>query len=217
MMPGANRPLDLHLFLTHFHWDHICGIPFFPLFYQPDQKITFHAPGHWGPLPKILKGQMTSPYYPVNFEFASARKDFIPSDEGPTRIEGVTIHPFPLNHPQGAIGYRIECGGAVIVYATDYEHGNERLDRTLRTYAANADVLICDAQFTPEDYPQFRGWGHSTWLNAIEVGRDARVGRIVLFHHDPSRTDTMLDAILEEARPRFDNIEAAREGIAIEV
>jgi ribonuclease BN (tRNA processing enzyme) len=98
----------------------------------------------------------------------------------------VTIHPFPLNHPQVAVGYRIECNGAVIVYATDYEHGNERLDRTLRDYAANADVLICDAQFTPEENPQFRGWGHSTWLNAIQVGRDAGVGRVVLLHHDPS-------------------------------
>jgi len=103
------------------------------------------------------------------------------------------------------------------VYATDYEHGDERLDRTLREYAANADVLICDSQFTPEEYPQFRGWGHSTWLNAIQVGRDARVGRVVLFHHDPSRTDAMLDGILEQARPLFANIEAAHEGDTIDV
>ena len=86
MIPGAGRPLDLHLFLTHFHWDHICGIPFFPPLYQPDQKIIFHAPAHSGAAAAVLQGQMNSPYFPVNFEFASARKEFLASDEGGTAL-----------------------------------------------------------------------------------------------------------------------------------
>jgi len=134
--------------------------------------------------------------------------------------EGVTygnlkILPFPLNHPQGATGYRLESEGAVVVHASDLEHGNAELDSVLREYARDADVLIYDSQYTPQEYETKKGWGHSTWMEGVRVAREANVKRLVLFHHDPGHTDSFLDTLVDEARSHFPNTDAAQEGWTI--
>ncbi len=128
---------------------------------------------------------------------------------------GVTVRPFALNHPQGAQGYRIESGGRSLVYATDLEHGNSELDSVLREHSQNADVLIYDAQYTPKEYERHRGWGHSTWLEETRLARDASVQTLVLFHQDPAHDDRALQGILKQARKRFENTLAAREGLEL--
>ena len=117
-----------------------------------------------------------------------------------------------MNHPQGAFGYRIESSGAVVVYASDLEHGHAGLDSVLRDYAQGADILIYDAQYTPEEYKNHQGWGHSTWHQGIRVARDAKVKQLILFHHDPWHDDWFLDDLVREARRHFDNTVGAREG-----
>ena len=97
------------------------------------------------------------------------------------------------------MGYRIEAGKTVIVYATDLEHGHSQLDQVLRNHAAGADVLIYDAQYTPEEYLRYRGWGHSTWTEGVRVARDIGARRLVLFHHDPSHDDAFLSHVREDA------------------
>jgi len=155
---------------------------------------------------------MSTPYFPVNFEFLSAKRSFVGQDTELFRYNGLQVHAFPLNHPQGATGYRIEHGGAVIVHASDFEHGDARMDHILRDHAQNADILIMDTQYTPAQYESKRGWGHSTWLEATRIARDCGVKQLVLFHHDPSHTDGMMDQIVECARGRFENTIAAKEG-----
>jgi ribonuclease BN (tRNA processing enzyme) len=133
------------------------------------------------------------------------------------KIGDVSVESFPLNHPQGAYGYRIEAGGKSIVYATDLEHGDAQLDRVLRDYASGADVLIYDAQYNDEEYAAHRGWGHSTWHEATRVARDAGVGRLFLFHFDPAHTDARVAESERLATAEFEPACAAREGSVIQL
>ena len=124
----------------------------------------------------------------------------------------VTVHPFPLNHPQGATGNRIETNGTVIVNATDYEHGDPKFDKILRDYSQNADMLILDTTYTPAEYETHKGWGLSTWTNGVFVAREAKVDQLILFHHDPSHDDQTMMRISQNARMQFDNTTGAWEG-----
>jgi len=208
----GSTPCSLAMLLTHFHWDHIQGLPFFLPLYSPANEITFRACRTPEQIRDFLEGQMSTPYFPVNFEFLSARRSFVGQDTDLFRYNGLTVHAFPLNHPQGATGYRIEHAGAVIVHASDFEHGDARMDHILRDHAQNADILIMDTQYTPAQYQSKRGWGHSTWLEATRIARECSVKQLVLFHHDPSHTDEMMDQIVECARGQFENTIAAKEG-----
>lgn len=207
-----NPAEDFHIFFTHFHWDHIQGLPFFGPLYNPVCQTTFYSTCYACPLREALSDQMIGPYFPVPFDAISNNKKFVTMGGEPVTLGRATIRPFPLNHPQGAGGYRIESGDASIVYATDREHGHKELDSVLREYAENADILIHDAQYTPEEYPRFKGWGHSTWQEAVSVARECNVKQLILFHHDPNHDDSAVSAIVEDARAQFPNTLAACEG-----
>lgn len=222
---GLNRsPLDdssdgnlqFHFLMTHFHWDHIQGLPFFAPLFQADSRIAFYSGKDSKTLQRILDVQLSEPYFPA-MKSVAATREFIEFGEHPFHHGRITIHPFPLNHPQGAWGYRMESGGAVMVHASDLEHGNPKLDSVLREYSQNADVLIYDAQYSSEEYESKKGWGHSTWLEATRVARDARVKHLILFHHDPIHDDEAIRGIVEQARRQFENTDAAREGSVVSV
>ena len=212
---GGN-PLCIKLFLTHFHWDHIQGIPFFAPLYAAHNHLTFFSAVKNVPLQETLEGQMARPYFPVNFDSVAAKRNFVEVTEHQSlSAGGLTIYPFPLNHPQGCVGYRLEAHGRVVVYASDLEHGHAELDRVVRDYAQDADVLIYDAQYTPEEYEAHRGWGHSTWLEGVRVAKDANAKQLILTHHDPTHTDNAVYNIVRNAREHFENTVAAREGYEI--
>ena len=156
---------------------------------------------------------MAAPYFPVPFSLLEAQIEVQQIGESPLTIGSVSVSAFPLRHPQNAWGYRLESGGVSIVHASDFEHGDPGFDRLLRESVRNADLLIFDSQFTPEEYEQYRGWGHSTWLEAARVARDANVKRLVLFHHHPDHDDEALVRIVEHARAEFPNTQAAVEGL----
>jgi phosphoribosyl 1,2-cyclic phosphodiesterase len=207
---GATLPTS-NIFLSHYHWDHIQGIPFFAPMYGQKHRVAFRASGELGKVRNLLWGQMSTPYFPVNLGDLVAQHSFEELDTV-TRLEDITIHAFALNHPQGSFGYRVECDGKVFVYACDHEHGLQDVDSRLRDFASGADLLICDAQYTPDEYASRRGWGHGTWQQATAVARDAAVNRLVLFHHDPDHDDDRLRSITGYAQREFENTVAGREG-----
>jgi phosphoribosyl 1,2-cyclic phosphodiesterase len=207
----------IHLFFTHFHWDHIQGVPFFNPLYDRRSRLLFYSACSAYALEQIIRGQMRKPYFPVDLPGVQAECNYEMVQPGGLRQRDLSIIPFPLFHPDGATGYRIETPDAVIVHASDYEHGSERHERILCEYASRADVLIYDAQYTPEEYQVKRGWGHSTWRAAAEMADRAGVSKLVLFHHDPDHDDTFVTKMARDASSLFTNTVAAREGSCIEL
>jgi phosphoribosyl 1,2-cyclic phosphodiesterase len=212
--PG--RGLKLHVFLTHYHWDHIQGLPLFAPLYQAENEITFYASERLGSLQQHLRGQMSAPYFPVPFDDIPARVHFAEMDTKSIPVGDLRVSGFPMNHPQGASGFRIESPAGVVVYASDVEPGHVELDRVVREAAAGADTLVYDTQFTPEEYLTHRGWGHSHWREAAAVARDAQVKELILFHHDPSHDDDMVTHMQNQTRALFENTTSAKEGMVRE-
>jgi phosphoribosyl 1,2-cyclic phosphodiesterase len=207
--------LRIDVLLTHFHWDHIQGLPFFAPLFKEDAQVSFYTEKPLPAIKETLEGQMARPYFPVPFEAVAASREYHDLQGERIAAGEVRVHSFPLNHPQGACGYRIDSEGASIVHVSDHEHGNAGIDRGIRDHASGADVLIYDAQYTPEEYGTKRGWGHSTYKEAVSVARDAGVKQLILFHHDPRHNDEFMLGLLQQAQQHFENTQLAQEGWTI--
>lgn len=215
---SSGERLDLTLLLSHYHWDHIQGLPFYAPLYAEEAGLTVigGSSGIMG-VREALEHQMKPPVFPVRFDDVGAR--IVTREALPGRAFDVgeaTVRTARGNHPGGVVAYRIEHEGVSVVYATDTEHDGT-VDPSLRALAEGADVLIYDAQYTPEEYPRKRGWGHSTYLEGIALAHAAGVRDLILFHHDPTRSDRAVAAVEREARALFPRTQAAREGLCLEL
>ncbi|HXX28156.1 MAG TPA: MBL fold metallo-hydrolase [Terriglobales bacterium] len=212
-------PVSAHVFVSHFHWDHIQGLPFFgPLYDNRENHFQFHCSNRTRSLKEVFEAQMASPYFPVGLHQMQARQDFYNLNEGPLDLGDVRLETMWLNHPQGCMGFRIETRDGVMVYATDNEPGDSVFDRNVRQLAAGADVLIYDAQYLPDEYlARRRGWGHSHWREAVNVAMESGAKELVLFHHDPDHNDSCIDQAVKEARNYYARVRAAAEGTEIEI
>src|ERR1700723_447985 len=188
---AGHRAIEAHILVTHYHWDHIQGIPFFHPFFESQNRFHFYSfqSKYLGPnsLEQVFAAQLASPYFPVDVTMMTAARDFREVADAETfEINGTHITPRYLNHPQGCLGYRIETTGGAIGFGTDKEPGGHTCDQNLRQLAHGADVLIYDAQYSPEQLASDRrGWGHSSWLEGVKIAREAKVRNLVLFPHDP--------------------------------
>jgi phosphoribosyl 1,2-cyclic phosphodiesterase len=221
---AAGAGVEATLLLSHVHWDHIQGLPFFAPLYVPNSRLTIvGAPGDV-PLRDTLVRQMSAPVFPVRLDDTRAALDTRALRLGePLALDGgaIVVRAAKLNHPGGVFAYRIEYGGRSLVYATDTEH-YACVDPELRRLADGADILVYDAQYTPEEYggevgPSKVGWGHSTYADGVAAARAAGVGQLVLFHHDPRRTDDGVFAIEARARAVFPSCVAACEGMILDL
>ena len=212
----AGGPKHSTILLSHLHWDHVAGLPFFTPIYVPGHRVEI-ASGPNGVMPhdEAVRSLFRAPFFPVDYAELShqiSTRELRANDR--FTIGDITITMARLNHPDPVYGFRLEHGGQTIVYATDTEHFS-CVDPALKKLAAGADILIYDAQYTPEEYPAKVGWGHSTWLAGADLARAAGVPQLVLFHHDPNRTDLQLAALEAEARAHLPGTVAAREGMVL--
>jgi len=220
----AEGPLEATLLLSHLHWDHIQGLPFFAPMFMSSTRLQIMGPSTpEEPLSRVLAQQMRPPTFPIRWDDLPAHLAYRGLRHGQRiRIGSFEVRVAKLNHPGGGVlAYRVEAHGRSVVYATDTEH-YECVDPTLAKLALGADVLVYDAMYTPEEYRgevgmAKVGWGHSTFEAGAEVAEAAGVGELVLFHHDPTRDDDAVDAIVERARERFADTRAAREGLRLEL
>jgi phosphoribosyl 1,2-cyclic phosphodiesterase len=219
--PNGGKAAETHILVTHYHWDHIQGIPFFSPLYVETNEFHFYSfrSKFLGrdSLKQVFEAQMALPYFPVDMSAMSAKRKYKEVDGGESfKVGENKITTRWLNHPQGCLGFRIETPAGTVAYATDNEPGDAKLDESLRELAAGADIFINDAQFTPEQLATTKkGWGHSSWLEGAKVAREIEAKTLVLFHHDPDSTDRMVDSILRQAREEFESVFAASEGMVI--
>ena len=216
-------PTRASIFVSHYHYDHIGGLPFFAPAYDPKSELTIYGATRKGKnVRQILSGQMVDPYFPVDLGVFNAHLRFVPlQDGGKARMGEATLRAAELNHPGGSLGYRLEHAGKVLVYATDFEHGTDADDRLLEL-SRGADLLIFDAQYTPGEYeatgPKARkGWGHSTYAIGAEIAKSAGVKQLALFHHAPERDDAGVDEIARLAVKIHKRTFAAKEGLILEL
>jgi phosphoribosyl 1,2-cyclic phosphodiesterase len=206
------------LFLSHYHWDHIQGIPFFEPLYAEGNFVYLHGfKTSEASIEKALGEQMSNPFFPVDPSVMKATRDFCTIGEETLQIGDAKVTTRSLFHPQGCMGYRIEADDQTLVYATDNEHGSLVHDRNIRELAAGADVVIYDTQYTPEEYSRKRGWGHSTWQEAVKIAKEVDAKHIVMFHHDPDHSDMFIDHMIVQARRCFPGVLAALEGMELDL
>jgi len=194
----------VHIMLTHFHWDHVQGLPSFAPLFIPGVDIVFYTSRPPAVASALFSVQMADPFFPVPFAELGSNIEFIHVEGGkPFTIGSLNIDPFLLNHPQGAIGFRLEHDGRVLVHASDHEAGVAEVDAGLVDISRNADALVIDAQYTPAEYESKIGWGHSSYAHAAELARRAEVKKLLLFHHDPGHDDAFLDQMACDARKLY--------------
>ena len=218
----GGKPISATVLLSHFHWDHIQGLPFFVPAYLPQTSLTIvGAKNGVMSLGQTLAHQMSDPVFPVRHDQLRATIEVREVAPGEAWLAGgAKVRVAKGNHPNGVLAYRIDFGGRSVVYATDTEH-YACVDPELSALAEGADVLIYDSQYTEEEYrgaaggPKV-GWGHSTYVAGAELAKAAGVGTYVLFHHDPRRSDDEVAELERRARALFPSSVAAREGMNID-
>lgn len=208
-------PNAIPIFLTHFHWDHIQGFPFFAPLYDAEDRIKVIGPKQKDiDVQNLFAGQMGPIYFPVPFSFVAAEMEFEHLNQGSYEVGEAVLDVIRVRHPSFVIGYRIRIGGRVVCFIPDneldgtiYGELDPGFDARILDFVGDADLLIHDSMYTEEEYPQRTGWGHSTFEQSVRLAKEGGVKKLLFFHHDPTRTDYELAAVVAKMRE-----EAARSG-----
>jgi phosphoribosyl 1,2-cyclic phosphodiesterase len=213
----AGEPHPAPVLLSHYHWDHTQGLPFFGPLYTPGWAPEIFAPD----LADVPRGWVETmfqpPNFPVPFDALPNRPTMNLISAAPLTVGGFGITVQRLTHPGGAFGYRVHGRTGDLCYVTDHEFGNPEVDAQLAAFCRDCRALIADAHFTPDEVARHKGWGHGSWDKVAELAAACNADHLWLFHHKPGRTDAELTRIVEDARGVFAATDAAREGLAFEI
>ena len=219
---ARREQVSAHVLMTHTHLDHIQGLPFFKPAYLHGTKLEFwngHLRRQRKRIETVLGRIMQAPYFPVPMNIMHAEKIYHDFEAGESLEIGtaVKIRTAELNHPGGATAYRIDFAGKSLCYVTDTEHLEGKLDGRILDLIAGSELVIYDATYTDEEYPRFRGWGHSTWQQGVRLCAEAGAGRLAAFHHDPEHDDEKLARIDEALGATRGGSIVARETMLLEL
>jgi phosphoribosyl 1,2-cyclic phosphodiesterase len=210
--------------VTHLHWDHVQGLPFFTPVLCPGAQFDIYGPPQaGGTLGDAFHRFICPPFFPVTVEQLYGQMTFYDAGDTDLVLDGAKVRVRPVPHVGANNGYRVELGGASVAYLSDHQmpqDGTHSVSEDVLELCDGVDVLIHDAQYTPEEFVEKAHWGHCTIDYAVFVAREAGAKRLVLFHHDPSRTDDQLDVLLDRAREQaaataVSEVVAAYEGLTI--
>lgn len=207
------------ILMSHTHWDHINGFPFFTPAFMPDYSFKLMA-GHLAhglQIKNVIAGQMTHPFFPVPIDTMRANIEYVDFKAGETLDlpNGIRIRTARLNHPDGATGYRIEYMDKSLCYVTDTEHEPGKLDENILGLIEDADLLIYDSTYTDSEFPHKRGWGHSTWQEGMRLCLAAGTKRLAIFHHDPEHEDQFMERLEAEAMAAWKGCFVARDNMRV--
>jgi phosphoribosyl 1,2-cyclic phosphodiesterase len=215
----AEGVIDLDIFFSHCHFDHIMGLPFLRTLYDDAAAVRIYA-GHFEDgttCREMVYRFMAPPFFPITPDYFAAKvdyRDFHPPDTL-TPHEGIGIQTMRLRHPNGCVGYRVNHAGGAVCYITDTEHTPGRPDANLLKLIGGADIMIYDCTYTDAEFGHYVGYGHSTWEEGVRLCEAAGVKRLVLFHHRLGRTDDDLARIEANAQARFPGAVVARTGLEL--
>ena len=218
LMKENNPPKSAHIFISHFHWDHVIGYLGFAPFFQKDFVCNIYGKKDKLSMEDVFSHLHNYTFWPVEIPMYQAKlnlKTF--PKEGIELSDSIKISAQLHGHPNGANSYRVDLGNKSIVYSTDIEHPETSLNPNVIDIAKDADILIKDAQFTDEQLEAHKGWGHSSWQQCVEVANRANVKKLILFHHSPTNDDDAIRKIEEEAQIIRPNTIAARQGLEIQI
>lgn len=218
----ALGPCEATLLVSHYHWDHIQGLPFFAPAFDPHNLITLHGPIADGAGPQQLLGmQMSPPYFPAAPSQMCGIRSWLPVSDQPIAVGNATIRAVRLSHPGVTFGYRIQDDNVSVMYMSDNEPAlaSPELMARMVELASGADLLIHDCQYTEAEYAHRRGWGHATPGQVADFARHTRVHRLMLFHHDPGHSDAQVEDMAEEVRDLIGEIDVVigAEGCELDV